>query len=104
MSHENFKVGDLAIIVTACDHDLLFPEYIGEEVEVTRDLSLVWVWEDRKHTSRRPEWCYVVRLRSGEEIAALPENLRKRRPPAPREQTSTWDDVIVWRPNETSHV
>jgi ribosomal protein L21E len=25
-------------------------------------------------------------------------------PPPPREQTSTWDDVIVWRPKETSHV
>jgi hypothetical protein len=35
---------------------------------------------------------------------AEPHELRKRRPPPPREQTSTWDDVVVWRPKETSHV
>jgi hypothetical protein len=99
---ESFGVGEIAIIVAAPDCDHIFPEFIGSEVEVTAPLDWVWVWEDRKHRSRRREQAYIVRLPNGEEIAALPESLRKR--PPPREPTSTWDDVIVWRPKETAHV
>jgi hypothetical protein len=29
--------------------------------------------------------------------------LRKKKPPAPREQVSSWENVIVWRPKELAH-
>lgn len=46
---------------------------------------------------------YVI-LYCGAYYQTWPKHLHKRRRPPPREQTSTWDDVIVWRPKETSHV
>jgi len=40
----------------------------------------------------------------GKTWSTPPNRLRKKRPPQQREATSSWDDVIVWRPKETEHV
>jgi hypothetical protein len=46
---------------------------------------------------------YMV-LYEGTYYQVFEKRLRKRRPPPTREPVSSWDDVIVWRPKETSHV
>lgn len=100
MSHK-FHIGEIAIAWCA---EKLTSRFNGSEVEIiAQPQPHDW------HLSLTGKWVtagkYVIAL-AGAYYEVLPENLRKRRPPPAREQTSTWDDVIVWRPKtkETSHV
>lgn len=88
---ESFSVGDVCEIVESA----LYPHHIGLEVTVMGELRAVAGWPGVFHEIRYPD---------GGTGDARPQCLRKKRPPPTREQTSTWDDVIVWRPREVSHV
>lgn len=88
----DFKVGDICVLIDHKQHSTEGRAYVGREFEIT---SL---------TARHPRWdCQVRALDDGKEADACFRVLRKKQPPA-REPTSTWDDVIVWRPKETTHV
>jgi hypothetical protein len=96
---ESFSVGEIAIAWKA---DEPTSRFNGEEVEVVAlpgtneyesPITGRWVDADK----------YVVR-HDGRFYQVSPRYLRKKRPPPKREQISTWDDVIVWRPKELTHV
>ena len=90
MSHEVFKVGDVVEVLPG-KHALGAGIYIGQE-GVIEELSVKFMTDgDPKHS---------VRMKDGVFLDVAQRCLRKRRPPPTREQTSTWDDVIVWRPKE----
>jgi hypothetical protein len=92
---ESFSVGEIAILVdNGTPMEPGCESYTGQEVEITsgRQFSIAIIGC----------WYYDVRSKDGVELEAAESSLRKRRPP--REPTSTWDDVIVWHPRETSHV
>lgn len=86
MSHEKFELGEIAVIVNA--HPM-FQQYVNTECEI--------IGVDCYISDDRPSE-YFIQCADGFRCYASSRNLRKRRPPAPREQTTTWDDVIVWRP------
>lgn len=46
---------------------------------------------------------HLLKMSDGAEMYVAAHCLRKKEPPK-REQMSTWDDVIVWHPKETTHV
>jgi hypothetical protein len=89
----SFSVGDVVEIIDSGrvhrHHQL-----IGTEAVVLAGPCESFLMESRVY--------YVIAGHDGVEYYADPLCLRKRHPP--REQTSTWDDVIVWRPKETAHV
>ena len=89
---ESFSVGEIAILQN-CDD----PRDNGDECEIVR---LPEPKSYRFNGRVVPAGHYIVKHRVGWQgtpyWGAPPETLRKR--PPPREQTSTWEDVIVWRP------
>lgn len=96
---ESFSVGEIAIVCGYFD----WPELVGSEVEIIGPLSTYRCC--KRNTSILIErHGYMVRRPDGVLAIYVPEHLRKRRPPPTREPVSTWDDVIVWKPREVSHV
>lgn len=92
---DKFSVGDVVEIVlppgAICARHL--EHVLGKEGTIV-ELSVDYVRGIPQHG---------IEMRDGERIKAARTCLRKKLPP-PREQTSTWDDVIVWRPKEIAHV
>lgn len=89
MSYEVFRVGDLVEILPGrCTPDAV--RYIGREGVIVKLCSTYLKSGEPRHE---------IEMRDGGLLDAAERCLRKRRPP--REQTSTWDDVIVWRPKAT---
>lgn len=91
MSHEKFEVGDRVEVILARPSQ---PVVVGQRGVVVGP----------------PEWdsagvFYVQVDYEGlcEPVHSRTDAIRKLPPPT-REPVSTWDDVIVWRPKETSHV
>lgn len=95
MSGESFSVGEVAILVPCAPYDPQAEKYLGQEIEIVAPLELVLHMDDP---------AYQFKASDGVIGWATPKALRKRRPPPTREQTSTWDDLIVWRPKEIAHV
>lgn len=82
---DKFEVGEIAISVYS-----VRGEQPGFEVEIVAGLD----WRDSIH--RGYVECYLVRKHGDLELyAALPQQLRKRRPP--REPTVDWSEC-AWRP------
>ena len=99
MAEQRFEVGEIAII-----HGLVHkPQHNGMECTIVAlPRPTEWVNEEGRLTSAGH---YRIHRNGYYEVTQIrPENLRKKRPPQSREPVSTWDDVIVWRPKETSHV
>jgi hypothetical protein len=96
-THEQFSVGEIAVAQNA----VRATELNGVEVEVVQALHSVF--GIRIDTNELGAFeVYTIRLPNGEFASALPHQLRKRKPPPTREQVSTWNDVIVWRPRESA--
>lgn len=91
MSHETFSIGEIAILVRVGGAG-----NVGDEVEVCRLSGCGW------HSDNLPRHSVVGT--DGFKYCVPVEDLRKRRPPPQREATSSWDDVIVWKPREVEHV
>jgi hypothetical protein len=72
----------------------------GMECEVIEQEGWGWATHER---SGATEYVFGYRVKWADGAFARQDRkyLRKKRPPPQREQTSTWDDVIVWRPRET---
>lgn len=98
LAEQRFEVGEVAIV--PCSK--FWPEYNNSEVEVIGGLAEYERWGDRDHTFKEKVVGYRVRAQDGRIFVARPCKLRKKKPP--RQPVSTWNDVIVWRPKETSHV
>jgi hypothetical protein len=95
MSHENFKVGEIAMLQNFSRN----AQFNGDECEIVA-LPRPCDWIDSEGIQTNAG--YYVTKHHGKVWQTAPHRLRKR--PPPREQTSAWDDVIVWRPKEMSHV
>lgn len=100
---QQFAVGEIAIWCRPGS-----PNF-GKEVTVIGPLRLATTldaWSGEISTGLRyqiehsPGWVLGPHERLVKKFAP-PEHLRKRWPPPQREATSSWDDVIVWRPNTT---
>jgi hypothetical protein len=90
---ESFSVGD---VVEIFQHPAAF---IDPTHAIGREGTIVALYVDTIFGLQRH------RVDCGDRVFRVTERcLRKKQPPQPREQVSTWDDVIVWRPKETSHV
>jgi hypothetical protein len=98
---ETFKVGEIAICVAIGSNDVRWPEYDGQEVEIVGALENRNVWGDRARTWRQTACCYRIRTSDGYVLCALPENLRKKRLPPPREETGEWDQC-PWQPERST--
>lgn len=86
---ETFSVGEIAVAYGWETN----PEFNGCAVEVIGGLE-----------ARHPpdaSLTYLVRMPNGLLTRTL---MLRKRPSSMREQTSTWNDLIVWRPKETVHV
>lgn len=94
MSNEKFKVGDVVEILPG-SADSYARKCIGKEGVIQELCVSTMLGGEPRH---------LVVMRDGERIHAGVSCLRKRRPPPQREATSSWDDVIVWRPKELAHV
>jgi hypothetical protein len=98
---ESFSVGEIAIVHVCGYHSRYglndgMSKYL--HTEVTVESAPVELF-----TQSRPQ--HVVRSAlDGSTFYVSICCLRKCQPPPHRETVSTWDDVIVWRPKETSHV
>ena len=96
-NEQRFSVGEMVLLVTRPPQSN--PEwhghrYHGCEAQVIRiggDIFAAMLGNNN-------EAIYRVRVEDGTEFQCFAHNLRKKRPPPQREQTTTWDDVIVWRP------
>jgi hypothetical protein len=89
VSNEAFSVGDLVEVILAKPNEPACVGMRGTVIEVGV-----------------ADWTGVEFVRvdyAGHLVYSRPKVLRKI-PPPKREPTSTWDNVIVWRPKETSHV
>lgn len=78
MSHETFKVGEVAILV----HSNVRPEYDGQECVVLDGPRDRFIWLNRERT--RGEYAsnrYLVQTGDGTRFSPPAERLRKRRPP-----------------------
>ena len=94
MSDESFKVGDVVEILHGSAADEV-RHCIGMEGSI-EELNIDRMWNGVP--------CHGVVTKSGERLNVSASLLRKKRPPPVRERTSTWDDVLVWRPKELTHV
>lgn len=95
MNNDSFRSGDVCEVLPG-ESDLVGGTYIGQEgTIVCLCYSFVFGGEPR----------HQLRMQDGQLLEVAVSCLRKRRPPSIREQTSTWDDVIVWLPRakETSN-
>lgn len=99
MRSESFSVGEIAILRHCENH----PEYEGTDCAIVDPLTEKMVHEARTGVLEI-RMAYGIRAHDGRLFAAQPHHLQKKKPPPVREQTSTWDDVIVWRPKETANV
>lgn len=92
---ESFSVGDVVECVKHPDAYISAWRRVGQQATIT---SL--------YASETIDGRPLHRLRShvdGLHFLCSERCMRKLLPP-PREKTSTWDDVIVWRPKETANV
>jgi hypothetical protein len=91
---ESFSVGEIAIIHCVAN------EKNGDECEIVALVRPVdYVSEVTGNLIFAGKLLVLYR---GKYFQVFSKHLRKRRPP--RDPTSTWDDMIVWRPKDTSHV
>lgn len=95
---ETFKVGEIALLIRSeIQGDVCWPEYLGQDVEVIGPLIERSCWDNRARTRSILVACYRIRASDGKIFCALPENLRKKRLPPPREELGEWD-LCPWKP------
>lgn len=94
MSNEAFEVGEIAVFQNAIREF----HRNGKECEIVRGFGL-HMWKDHVTGELGQAYCYVVKFPGDLSLScALPNQLRKKRPPRREDhQTTTWDNC-AWRP------
>lgn len=101
MDNELLKIGDVAKLILCEYHSKLGPadgmaKYLHSEVTIETGPFEIWTQSRlvRSVRSMLDNTTFCACVCCLQKIPPLPQ----------REATSSWDDVIVWRPKEIAHV